>query len=80
MNLTRLMIDKNYQNMGYGKKALIKIIEHIREKYDNNALWLSVHPKNITAIKTYQLVGFEITKVGFETDNEIFMKLDLRID
>lgn len=77
MNITRFMIDKKHQGKGYGKVALKKIINLIKDNYDNKEIWLSLHPENKAAIKLYTSCGFEITKTGLESKDEIFMKIEL---
>ncbi|MEI5907892.1 GNAT family N-acetyltransferase [Bacillus spongiae] len=77
MNITRLMIDKSHQGMGYGKLALIEIIEQIKRDYENKEIWLSIHPENNHAIYLYKAAGFKVTETGLESSDEIFLKLDL---
>ena len=78
MNIARLMIDKNYQGKGYGKLALKEVIELIKSNFDNKEVWISIHPKNIIAVKLYNGVGFKVTETGFESEDEIFLKLNLK--
>ncbi|MDP5276729.1 GNAT family N-acetyltransferase [Chengkuizengella axinellae] len=77
MNLARFMIDKKEQGKGYGKSALQKVIELIKTNFDNKEIWISIHPKNSTAIHLYNSVGFNVTETGLESEDEIFLKLDL---
>ncbi len=63
--LDRFMIDKHYQNMGYGTKALTMILERLKKiKKANNgkAILLSVEKNNDCAIKMYEKFGFKMTK------------------
>lgn len=59
-NLWRLMIDKNYQGKGYGRKAMelalafIKTLPCGRAEY----CWLSYEPENEVAHKLYSSFGF----------------------
>ena len=59
-NLWRLMIDKNYQNRGYGKKAVELALRFIRTfpcgKADS--CWLSYEPENTIAKSLYASFGF----------------------
>ena len=62
-NLWRLMIDKNYQGKGYGRKAMelalafIKTLPCGRAEY----CWLSYEPENEVAYKLYSSFGFAET-------------------
>lgn len=78
MNLARFMIDKNYQGKGYGKLALKEVIELIKNNFDNKEVWMSIHPKNTTGIKLYIGAGFKVTETGFESEDEVFLKLDFK--
>ncbi len=78
MNLARFMIDKNYQGKGYGKLALKEVIELIKNNFDNEEVWISIHPKNTNGIKLYIGVGFKVTETGLESEDEIFLKLDIK--
>ncbi|WP_066501773.1 GNAT family N-acetyltransferase [Abyssisolibacter fermentans] len=77
MNLTRFMIDKKHQRKGYGKVALKKIINLIKDNYDNKEIWLSLHPENKAAIKLYTSCGFDIKVIGLESKDEIFLRCEL---
>lgn len=57
----RFMIDKNYQNKGYGKKAMELALEFIRTFPCGKAdyCWLSYNPENEIARKLYRSFGFE---------------------
>ena len=59
-NLWRLMIDKNYQNRGYGKQAVELALRFIRTfpcgKADS--CWLSYEPENTVAKSLYASFGF----------------------
>lgn len=68
-NLWRLMIDKRYQNKGYGKEALKLALEFIKTYPCGKAeyCWLSYEPENEKARRLYHSFGFEETG---ETDGE----------
>lgn len=68
-NLWRLMIDKNYQNKGYGKEAVKLALEFIKTFPCGKAeyCWLSYEPDNEAAGKLYRSFGFVETG---ETDGE----------
>lgn len=59
-NLWRLMIDKNYQNKGYGKEALRLALQFIKTFPCGEAeyCWLSYEPENEVASQLYRSFGF----------------------
>lgn len=68
------LIDYRFQGKGYGRAALLAIIDKLHTGQPRcNALLLSVHPDNDVAIKLYRTVGFEET--GQWLDGEMVMKL-----
>lgn len=74
MNLYKLMIDKYYQGNGYGKKALVKLMDIMKNEANNEEIWLSLHPNNTDAIKLYSNYGFKQEITGLEAEDEIFLK------
>lgn len=56
--LDRFMIGDEHQRKGYGKKALILLIDMICSTMKCDTIFLSVHPKNMVAIKLYKENGF----------------------
>ena len=69
--LWRLMIDKNYQGQGFGKKAMEAILDYIRTWPCGEAklCWLSYEPENTMARRLYHSFGFE--ENGEMCDGEI---------
>lgn len=67
--LWKLMIDKRYQNRGYGKEALKLGIRFLRERFEVSEIYTGVVPENITAKNLYKSVGFketELIELGME--------------
>lgn len=62
-NLWRLMIDKVYQNRGYGNEAVSLALEFIKSMPCGEAeyCWLSYEPDNAVARQMYRSFGFEET-------------------
>lgn len=56
--MDRLLIDQNHQGKGYGKEALIKLLEQLHKEYRRKKIYLSVYPSNKQAIRLYQQLGF----------------------
>ncbi|MEN8702333.1 GNAT family N-acetyltransferase [Bacillus infantis] len=69
----RLMIDAKYQSKGYGKAAMEKLIEQIKEDKDHRVIYLSFEPENDRAKELYEKLGFEAD--GRVIDGEIVYKL-----
>lgn len=59
-NLWRLMIDKNFQNKGYGREAVRLALQFIKTFPCKEAeyCWLSYEPENKIASRLYQSFGF----------------------
>jgi len=54
----RLMIDSRYQRKGYGRDALQKIIDKIKEDKDHHKILISFEPNNSVAKNLYISMGF----------------------
>ncbi len=76
-NIWRLMIDKNHQNKGYGKKAIKLALNFIKTFPCGKAdyCWLSYKPNNDVARHLYSSFGFAET--GDKVDEELIVKLKL---
>ncbi|MFP7494556.1 GNAT family N-acetyltransferase [Terribacillus saccharophilus] len=61
VELCRYMIDKRYQGKGYGKLALIKLLELIAIRYGAISFYTSIVPGNDAAGKLYESAGFQMT-------------------
>ena len=72
MGMCRLMLDKKYQNMGYGRKAVQMLIERMINQYGKRSFYTSFVPENTVARKLYTSVGFEDT--GKLIEDEILFK------
>jgi diamine N-acetyltransferase len=73
--LGRLMIDENHQSKGYGKAAVLEVIEELQKIEDCREIYLSFVPENVSAEKLYESVGFK--KTGELNGNELIMKFAL---
>jgi diamine N-acetyltransferase len=74
--IVRLMIDEAHQGKGYGKAAMLKIIEYFRSKPDCTEIYLSFVPGN-PAESFYLNAGFELT--GEIDEGETVMRLKLSV-
>lgn len=57
--LDRLLIDKRYQGKGYGKQAVLMLLDRLHAEYQSGTVYLSVYENNPHAIKLYQQIGFQ---------------------
>lgn len=57
--LDRLLIDKRYQGKGYGKQAVLMLLDRLHAEYQSDTVYLSVYENNPHAIKLYQQIGFQ---------------------
>jgi diamine N-acetyltransferase len=74
--LWRLMIDRRHQGKGYGRKAVERLIEHVRSRPGAERLLVS-HVTGAEGVSRFYLsLGFRYT--GREEDGELEMARDLR--
>ncbi|WP_440897321.1 GNAT family N-acetyltransferase [Amphibacillus sp. Q70] len=66
--IERFMIDQEYQNKGYGTKALSVAVSFFKEKINQKELRISAVPNNQVAIKLYENLGF--VRTGEHVDGE----------
>lgn len=74
--ILRFMIDGRYQRKGYGRAAMLSVIDRVRQRPGSHTLALSYEPNNDRAAALYASVGFRLT--GQMHDGEVEAKLDLR--
>lgn len=65
--LWKFLIDKQYQNKGYGREALKQGIAYLKERFDAAEIFTGVALGNETAKHLYKSVGFQET--GMIEDN-----------
>lgn len=75
VGIWRFMIAHKYQQKGYGRKALEKIIEIIRAEGKFDLIHLDYVPSNIVARNLYYSLGFR--ENGEIEDNEIIMTMPI---
>jgi diamine N-acetyltransferase len=74
--LWRFMIDESFQKMGYGKKALEVIVEHVRNRYKLGYMLTSCVEGTHSPKGFYKAFGFQET--GEMSEGETVLRLDLR--
>jgi len=73
--MCRLMMDKKYQGKGYGRAAILKLLELLKEEHGNIKVYTSFEPENSVAEKLYEAVGFR--KTGKIMWGEVVMEIQL---
>lgn len=71
----RFMMDERYQRMGFGRKTMALVIEHVRTRPDAKELKLSYHRAEGGPQAFYLKMGFEDTDEMW--DDEHVMRLSL---
>jgi diamine N-acetyltransferase len=56
--IPRFMIDVSYQRKGYGKEAMLQVINMLKENADCHYIGLSTEPDNYSALRFYESLGF----------------------
>lgn len=65
----RLMIDQSQQNKGYGRAAMLEVLNLLKTQPDYTEIGISYVPENTVAEKLYNSLGFE--KTGEIIDGEV---------
>lgn len=73
--IIRLMIDEKYQGKGFGKEAMVKLIDHIKNNYEHKEVFVSFVPANEGAKILYESLGF--TDTGRIEEGEVVYCLKL---
>ena len=75
VEVKQLIILPQYQNKGYGKQAMKKLLVLVKDK----KVWLITHPKNSAAIVAYLKLGFTINewRNNYYGDNQPRLLLNL---
>jgi diamine N-acetyltransferase len=73
--LWRYMIDRRYQKLGFGKKAMDLLAAYVRCRPNAHQLTLSCHPGEECPEPFYRKYGF--TRTGEWLGDECVMKIDL---
>ncbi|WP_309119733.1 N-acetyltransferase [Paenibacillus sp.] len=75
--ILRLMIDKQYQNRGFGREAMTKILEFIRTFPAGPAhcCWIPYKPENVAAKKLYESFGFRDNGEVFNNESITVLQL-----
>ena len=69
--LCRIMIDKPYQNKGYGTQAIKLILGEMKARFGCKEVYLSTDPENVRGKHVYEKVGFR-SEHEMVDDEELF--------
>ncbi|MCL2362329.1 MAG: GNAT family N-acetyltransferase [Defluviitaleaceae bacterium] len=77
-NFYRFMIDEKFQGKGYGREAMVKILEYLKSfpQGEVDSISLSYEPENDVARKLYESLGF--VETGHIEDGEMVARLGLK--
>ena len=73
--IVRLMIDRAQQGKGYGRAAMLELIDRIKRESACPAIMLSCEPDNEVALRLYSGLGFEQTGEVLEGENVMRLML-----
>ena len=59
--IVRFMVDQRFQRKGYGRQAMIHVLEKFKSLHPNETIYLSTKENNTTAILLYESFGFKAT-------------------
>lgn len=59
--IDRIMIDQEYQGKGFGKTAMVKLIDKVSKEYGIRVIYLSIIEENTIAHRLYKSLGFVYT-------------------
>ena len=74
-NLCQFFIDKRYQGKGYGKAALLLVLDKMREEGRYKRVSVTYQKRNVAAMRLYESVGFVHTGAEFEGDKDMEREL-----
>ena len=73
--IIRLMVDARYQGRGFGRAAMLALIDRLVAQTGCNEIWISFAPGNSGAARLYTSLGFEET--GLIEDGEVVYRLSV---
>ncbi len=77
-SMSRFMIGRQFQGIGYGKQAVQEFLDYIKKKHDVDKVYISVSLKNTVARKMYISLGFcEIKEVEYTFLGKKFREMQM---
>jgi diamine N-acetyltransferase len=75
--IIELMIDQGQQQKGYGRVAMHALIDHMKQFYHCQEIYLSIVPGNTVAQKLYESLGFQDTHTVEHGENVFELTFDV---
>lgn len=81
--ISRVLIDQQYQGRGYGRQAVLQVIERMRHLSQCKEILIEYSPENTVAAHLYTDLGFETLRkteygvVNGKTDYDMLARLQL---
>ncbi|SDN14800.1 diamine N-acetyltransferase [Psychrobacillus sp. OK028] len=76
--IDRIIIDEKHQGKGYGKLAMMKLIDMVSKEYGVNVIYLSITEENRTAYNLYKNIGFEFMNEKDPNNGELLFKYTIK--
>lgn len=73
--IINFLIDKRFQNKGFGTQAAKLCVDYLVKEYSATKISLPIHPENKLAQKLWEGLGFK--KSNAIEDGYVFMRLEL---
>ncbi|MGM0865158.1 MAG: GNAT family N-acetyltransferase [Bacillota bacterium] len=70
--IDRIMIDEKFQGKGFGRIAMMKLIDKVSKEYEVNVIYLSIVEENSIAFSLYKSIGFEFMNERDQNGEQIF--------
>jgi len=72
--IDRIMIDEKFQGKGYGKLAMMQLIDIVSKEYGVNVIYLSIIEENRAAYNLYKSMGFEFMNERDPNNGELLFR------
>lgn len=76
--IDRIMIDEKHQGKGYGKCAMMKLIDIVSKEYGVNVIYLSITEENRIAYNLYKDIGFVFMNETDPNNGEFLFKYTIK--
>ena len=76
--IDRIMIDEKYQGKGYGKTAMMELIDIVSKEFEVNVIYLSISDENKIAYSLYKSIGFEFMNERDPNNGELLFKYTIK--
>lgn len=77
-SMSRFMIGKQYQGIGYGKQAALAFLDYFRKHHSADKIYISVSLDNAAARKMYSDIGFEpLQEIEYTFGGRLFKEIQM---